>query len=127
MSHSDKLKTLLQDKETLCCAKIKKIKKINKIISIFSAAISVTSIVILAILASSLILPPLAASVLPIVSAVLLGIDLKFKFQNKSSEKKRLIEKLNKIHNKLEYINSCNGGLTEEEYFEIFKEFNTVL
>ena len=52
---------------------------------------------------------------------------MRFKFANKKLEIRQMIDKLNKIQLKLEYGNSCNGDLTEQEYQEIFKEFNTVL
>ena len=127
MSESDKLKILLRDKELQCQTKIKKFKKRMKIMKIISVSISVSTIIILAVTASSLILSPLVVSILSTVSASLLGIDLKFKFENKTGENKRLIDKLSKIQNKLEYVNSCNGDMTEQEYLDIFKEFNTVL
>jgi len=62
-------------------------------------------------------------SILSIISATLIGVDYKYKFQNEI----QLIEKLTKIQNKVQYVNSCNGNLTEQEYIEIFKEFNLVL
>src|SRR5882757_1049854 len=127
MPHSDKLKVLLENKESQCNLKIKKLKKRMKIIKTISISISVSTILILSIMASSLVLSPLVISILSIISATLMGIDCKFKFQNKTYEKKELINKLNKIQLKLEYVNSCNGNLTEQEYHEIFKEFNTVL
>jgi len=76
-------------------------------------------------MASTLILSPIAISILSIFSATLIGIE--FKFHNKTFEKKQLVDKLNKIYIKFEYINTCNGNLTEQEYIKIFKEFNTVL
>jgi len=127
MSNSEKLKVLLENKESQCTSKIKKLKKNMKIIKIVSISISVSTILILSIIGSSLVLSPLVISILSIISATLIGIDCKFKFQNKTFEKKELINKLNKIQVKLEYVNSCNGDLTEEQYQEIFKEFNTVL
>ena len=126
MSHSDKLKLLLEDKESQCSTRIKKLKRRIKLIKILSVSISVTTILILSIMASTLILNPLVVSILSIIGAFLTAIDYRFKFQNKTFEKKQLIEKLSKIHDKLEYINSCNGNLTEQQYEEIFKEF-TVL
>src|SRR6266496_1264291 len=124
MSQSEKLKSLLENKESQCNSKIKKLMKIIKIISV---SISVTTILILSILASTLVLNPLVISILSIIGAFLTAVDYRFKFQNKSFEKKHLIEKLIKIQNKLEYINSCNGNLTAEEYQIIFNEFSTVL
>ncbi len=126
-SEKEKLRALLESKESQCSAKIKKFKKRMKIMKIISVTISVSTIIILAIMASSLVLSPLVVSILSAVSASLLGIDLKFKFENQTGENKRLIDKLSKIQNKLEYVNSCNGDMTEQEYLDIFKEFNTVL
>jgi len=124
MTSTEKLKVLLENKEILCSNKIKKLKKKMKIIKIISVTISLSSILILSTIASTLILSPMVISILSIISATLIGIDFKFKFQNKTFEKKQLIDKLNKIQLKLEYINSCNGNLTEIEYLELFKEFN---
>ena len=125
MSSSEKLKVLLRNKEILFQSKTKKIKNKIKIINVIS--ISITTILILSIMASTLILAPTVISILSVISASLIGIDSKFKFQKKTFEKKEFIDKLNKIPIKLEYINSCNGNLTEEEYNKIFEEFNTVL
>ena len=106
MSQSEKLKSLLENKESQCNSKIKKLKRRMKIIKIISVSISVTTILILSILASTLVLNPLVISILSIIGAFLTAVDYRFKFQNKSFEKKQLIEKLIKIQNKLEYINS---------------------
>jgi len=97
-----------------------------KIIKIISVTISLSSIFILSTMASILILSPIAIRILSIIGATLIGIDFKFKFHNKI-KKKQLVAKLKKIHIKLEYVNTCNGNLTEQEYIEIFTEFNTVL
>src|SRR6266568_4725527 len=123
MSQSEKLKSLLENKESQCNSKIKKLKRRMKIIKIISVSISVTTILILSILASTLVLNPFVISILSIIGTFLTAVDYRFKFQNKSFEKKQLIEKLTKIQNKLEYINSFNGNLTEQQYEEIFKEF----
>jgi len=78
-------------------------------------------------MASSLVQSPLVISLLSIIGATVIGIDCKFKYQNKTFEKKQNIDILNKTQTKLEYVNSCNGNLTESEYLEIFKELKTVL
>ena len=124
MSHSDKLKVLLENKEILCNVKINKLKQKMKRIKMVSVTISVISILSLSIMASTLLTPyPLAISILSSISAALTGIDCRFKFQNEASEKQQLIDKLNKIHHKLEYVNSKNGDLTDEEYQSICNEF----
>ena len=126
MTNSEKLKALLEKKEIECNHKIKNLNKTWMIIKAISVTTSVLSILISAAIANTF-LPPLAISILSVSSAVLIGINLRFKFDNKKQEIMQLIHKLNKIKNKLEYVNSCNGYLTEQEYQEIFSEFNTVL
>ena len=124
MSTSDKLKSLLETKESQCNVKIIKLKQKMKRIRIISVTISIISILSLSIMASTLLASyPLAISILSSISAALTGIDCRFKFQNEASEKQLLIDKLNKIHHKLEYVNSKNGDLTDEEYQSICNEF----
>ena len=62
--------------------------------------------------------------VLSAASAILTGISERFNFQNKKIEINNLIERLNKIQTKLNYVISCNGHLTQNEYQEILKDFN---
>ena len=103
--------------------KIKKEKRKKRIIQTLSISTAVISIVISAIVAS-ITLPPLAVSIMCASSAVLTGVNLRFNFQDKTHEIKKLIEKLNKIQAKLDYVISCNGNLTQTAYQEIMKEFN---
>ena len=121
MTHSEKLRALLITKQTECENRINKLKKKRKIINGISISLSFASIITSAIVAIPM--PPLAITLISISSAVLIGINLKFKIENKSFEIKQLLDKLNKIKTKLEYVNSCNGNLTEQEYLEICKEF----
>jgi len=57
-------------------------------------------------------------------SAILTGVSARFNFQNKKVEINNLIDRLNKIQSKLDYVISCNGDLTQKEYQEILREFN---
>jgi len=124
MSSSEKLKSLLEDKERLCTLQINKLKM--NIIKIISVSTSILSIIISAVIATTF-LPTMVISILSVCSTVLTGINLTFKFQDKNLELKRTIDKYNIIRLKLEYINSLNGNLTEAEFHEILKKFNTVL
>ena len=120
---SEKLKKFLQRKLEETSHKIKKEKRKKRIIQILSISTAVISIVISAIVAS-ITLPPLAVSIMCVSSAILTGVNLRFNFQDKTHEIKKLIEKLNKIQAKLDYVISCNGNLTQTAYQEILKEFN---
>ena len=120
---SEKLKKFLQRKFEETSLKIKKEKRKKRIIQILSTSTAVISIVISAIVAS-LALPPLAVSIMCVSSAILIGVNLRFNFQDKTLKLKNLIDKLHKIQSKLDYVISCNGSLTETAYQEILKEFN---
>ncbi|HLX53061.1 MAG TPA: hypothetical protein VKR58_03940 [Aquella sp.] len=120
---SVKLKTFLQRKLEETSLRIQKVKRKKRIIQILSISTAVISIVISAIVAS-LALPPLAVSIMCVSSAILTGVNLRFNFQNKTVDLKNLIDKLNKIQAKLDYVISCNGNLTQTAYQEILKEFN---
>ena len=127
MSHesniSEKVKVFLERKLEETSTKIVKLKRNKRIIQILSISTTVISITISAVVAS-VTLPPLAISILCMSSAILTGVNLRFNFQNKTFELKQLIEKLNKIQSKLDYVVSCNGNLTEIMFQEILKEFN---
>src|SRR5271169_997055 len=123
LNMSEKLKTFLQRKLAETSLKIKNEKRKMRIIQALSILTAVISIVISAIVAS-IALPPLAVSIMCVSSAIFIGVNLRFNFQDKTHEVKKLIEKLNKIQTKLDYIISCNGNLTQTAYHEILKEFN---
>src|SRR5271166_410074 len=120
---SEKLRTYLERKLAETSLKIRKEKRKKRIIQTLSITTAIISIVISAIVAS-IALPPLAVSIMCVSSAILTGVNLRFNFQDKTHEVKKLIEKLNKIQAKLDYIISCNGDLTQTTYYEILKEFN---
>ena len=123
---SEKVKEFLVRKLSESKVKINKLKRkrnINKVVIGTSAA---SSIIISSVIAcvSLAVLPPLAVTILLISSAVLTGITARFNFQDKTIIISREIDRLNKLQTKLDYVISCNGDLTTEEYQEILKEFN---
>src|SRR5882757_6750260 len=122
MSSSEKLKVILQTKEIQCSEKIIKLRKYMKSLKIINVMTSLLSIRISASIATTFLLT-MAISVLSVCSIVLTGVNLRFKFRDKTFEIRQLIDKLSKIENKLQYINSSNGNLTDDEYQDIFKEF----
>ena len=75
-------------------------------------------------LTSVISVPIIVITVLSAGSAILMGISVRFNFQNKKVEINNLIDRLNKIQSKLDYVISCNGDLTQNKYEEILKEFS---
>ena len=119
---SEKSKEYLQRKLESTSNKIKNEKRKKRLTQILSATTAILSIIISAVVAS-VVLPPVAISIMCASSAILTGVNLRFNFQNKTLELKNLIDKLNKVQTKLDYVISCNGNLTETEYQDILKDF----
>jgi len=112
MTSSEILEILLENKERQCKQKIKN----KQIIKIIYTTISISTILIQSIMGSSLISSS-GYQYFVNYQCKIIWNNYKFKFQNKI----QLIERLTKIQNKVQYVNSCNGNLTEQEYIEIFK------
>jgi hypothetical protein len=125
LNMSEKLRTYLERKLAETSHKIKNEKRKKRIVQTLSITTAIISIVISALVAF-LTLPPLAISIMCVSSAILTGVNLRFNFQDKTHELKNLIEKLDKIQTKLDYVISCNGNLAQTAYLEIMKEFNLV-
>ena len=123
---SDQVKEFLIRKLSESKALIKKLKRKRNINKTIMYTSTILSIVISAITASVslLVIPPLVIAILSVTSAILTGISARFNFQDKTIKISREIERLNKLQAKLDYVVSCNGDLTKEEYQEIIKEFN---
>ena len=122
---SDKLKEFLTRKLNKSQYKIKKLKRkrlIYKILFIATAGTSITISVVLASI-SSLTLPPIIIPILSITIGVLTGISVKFGFEDNKEQISKEISMLEKLQNKIDYVVSCNGNLSEEEYDKILKEF----
>ena len=124
---SEKVKIYLIRKLEDCRQKLLKLKSKRKRIKILYVITVLLSIIIstaVASITSIIIIPPIVITVLSAASAILTGVSARFNFQNKKIEINNLIEKLNKIQAKLDYVISCNGDLTQNEYQEILKDFN---
>ena|ERR687898_2827534 len=123
---SEKVKEFLTRKLTESRQKIKKLKRKRTIYNILFITTAGSSIVISVVLAgiSTVTIPPVTVLILSISSGILTGICTKFGFQDKKEKLNKEIVKLNKIQSKLDYVISCNGDLTQEEYKNILSEFN---
>ena len=122
---TDKAKEFLGRKLLDSRAKIIKLKRKRKITKAICIITAVSSIVIssVSVAISLLTIPPLVITVLSITSVILTGINAKFNFQDMEVALNREIDKLHKIQSKLDYVISCNGDLTQQEYLEILRGF----
>ena len=122
---SEKAKQFLTRKLSESNNKIKKLKRKRTIYKILFITTASSSIIISVVLASvsSLTVPPIVIPILSITSGVLTGISAKFGFESKKERLNKEILKLNKIQNTLDYVISCNGDLTDEQFQQIVLEF----
>src|SRR5271163_2398060 len=100
-----------------------KIKIIKLRVIEISLIITVVLSIGISVVVAATFLPPMAVTILSLSSAFLTGISARFNFQDKELEIKHEIEKFKKIKSKLDYVVSCNGDLTKEEYQQILNEF----
>ena len=124
---SEKVKEYLRRKLEETRNRLKKLKRKRKIIKAIYISTVVSSIIIstvVASLTSMISVPIIVITVLSAGSAILTGVSSRFNFQNKKYEINIIIDRLNKIQSKLDYVISCNGDLTHTEYQQILKDFN---
>ena len=124
---SEKVKEYLGRKLTNCRTELIKLKRKKKRFHILYVSTVVSSIIMSTVnssLTGIISVPIIAITVLSAGSAMLTGLSARFNFHNKKIEINNLIDRLNKIQSKLDHVISCNGGLTQNEYHEILKEFN---
>jgi len=123
---SEKVKEFLNRKSELIQVKIKKLKRKRKLVKILYHSLVVSSISLSTITASLLGfvgVPAVAIASLAIGSGVLTGISVKINLLDKTVEIDQLIDKLKKLNHTIDYVISCNGNLTQEEFERIMKEF----
>jgi len=124
---SEKVKTFLGRKLAESQTKLKKLKRKRKIIKI-----SYYTLVILSVTTSGVVVsmtsfagvPVIAITILSTFSGILTALSAKFNLENRKMEMNKLIEKLSILQAKLDYVVSCNGDLTQDEYKQILLDFN---
>ena len=120
---SEKTKLYLTKKLNEIEQKLKKSEKKKNFLQIIGGMVILRSMSASGLIAS-LAFPPIAVTSLSITSAILSGISMKFNLTGKGRNIPKLMEKLNKLQIKLDYVISCNGDLTEAEYQSILRDFN---
>ncbi len=124
---SEKVKTFLGRKLAESQTKLKKLKRKRKNIKILYYTIiilSVTTSGVVVSLTSFAGVPIIAITILSTFSGILTALSAKFNLENRKIEMNKLIEKLSILQAKLDYVVSCNGDLTQDEYKQILLDFN---
>ena len=122
---SEKTREYLNKKLLECQGKLTKLKRKRRIIKtcyIITVLLSIGLSSAVSVMAT-ITVPIIIVPILSAFSAILTAISARFNFHDKKAQIKGLIEKLDKIKAKLEYVISCNGNLTQAEYEQILKDF----
>ena len=124
MKVTDEMKAHLTSKLLRYEKRIKKKQLKYKIIKILGISSTISSVVITVASAATLpILTPILSSILISSAAFLTGMGGVFNFNRKTKKLHVLIQELEKVRKTLEYVITCNGNLTEEEYLKMLKEY----
>src|SRR5207244_13231198 len=104
--------------------KLKRKKKNLKILYYTLFILSVTTSGVVVSLTSFAGVPIIAITILSTFSGILTALSAKFNLENRKIEINKLIEKLSILQAKLDYVVSCNGDLTQDQYKQILLDFN---
>jgi len=95
-----------------------------KILYYSSITLSISLTGVMTTLSGFVGLPLYVIPILSTNSGILTGLSAKFNLQNKKIEVNKTIDKIHKIHEKLDYVLSCNGNFTEDEFKQIISEIS---
>jgi hypothetical protein len=122
---SNKIKSFLNRRLEESQQNLLKLKQKRKIVKGLYFSTTLISIAISATLASIslMVVPPNVITILATLGGILTAVSIKFNLEEKNFQISCEIEKLDKLKNKLDYVISCNGTLSERGYHDIISEF----
>ena len=126
---SENIKMFLDCKLKDCEIMIKKMKRKRKIIKIIYGVTIVISVSVSTLAVgvagffSLPLLPTVIIASLSTVGALSTAISTKFNLKNKKEELSKMISRLERLKQQMNYVIRCNGDLTEKESNDIIKEF----
>ena len=124
---SNKLKEYLRRKLYDLQMKVKKLKRKRKTVKVLyysSITLSISLTAVMTTLSGFSVLPIYIIPIMSTSSGILTGLSAKFNLHNKNIDINKTIEKTNKIQEKLDYVISCNGNLTEDEFKQIIADLS---
>jgi len=128
MTSNEKLKKFLQLKLEECQKLIARRRRRNRLIRIIYSISIGTAIVASSVVAvlPSVTVPPLAITCVSSIATLSSALSIKFNLKDRKNKLQKSIRELHKIKDKLDYVISCNGDLTEEKCNEILAEFRVL-
>ena len=123
-SWCDKAKGFIEKQSHELERKIHALKTRRKAVKI-AFVISITTSIICSTLCASLVgldVPTILIFILSTTGALSTGLSTRFRLKRKQDELNRIIEKLERNKQKLDYVVSCNGNFSEQEFRKIIDE-----
>ena len=122
---TEKLKAYLKNKIIDVEGEIKRHKKRNIIVqttygSLITLAVIATTVIGII---SQLAVPPISIACVASVASVSTVLSTKFNLKKRKEKLVISIRKLNILKDRLDYIVSCNGDISEEECVKLMNEF----
>ena len=122
---SDKVKEYLNRKLEEKKRKLRKIKRKHRIIKclyggsiVISVVLSITASAMISVLGTTTLILCFTTT-----SAITTTLSTIFNLKKKNKKLQVMRDELTKLKDRLDYVVSCNGNLSESEYKEILKEF----
>lgn len=125
MEKSAKLKIYLDTKIKELSIKIRKLKRKYIVLRLVHGSlliISISSATVVTIIAP-LLVPPLIIACVASISSISAIFSMRFDLNKKKEKHSNAIKQLNILKDKLDYVVSCNGSMSEEECNNILREF----
>ena len=122
----DKAKGFLEKQSHELERKIHALKTRRKAVKV-AFVISITTSIICSTVCASLVgfaVPAIIISILSTTGALSTALSMRFKLKRKQNELNEGIEELEKIKRKLDYVVSCNGDFSEQEFRKIIGQLN---
>lgn len=121
---SIKLKAFLEKRLRESHKKIKKLKRRRLMLKVFVITTGCISITISVIIAgtATLVLGPAILATLTVIAGTLTGISINFNIKTKKTKLDKELHTETLLNNKLDYVISCNGDLTRDNYTSIINE-----
>lgn len=125
VTHSENVKTFLENKLAECNKLIKKRKRKHKIVKALYISSMILSIIgnSVVLVLTSVAVPPAVVLCVSATTTIITAVSIKFNLADTKSKICDNIRKLNIIRDKLDYVINCNGSLSKEESVAILNEF----
>ena len=124
MTTTEKAREFLQRQLDEHNAKIRKLKRKRKFVKVVFVTLIITSITSSTVCATlvGFTLPPFIIPILATTAGLTTAFSVKFNLEGRKAELNKTIQQLDKIRHKIDYVVSCNGDFTQNDYKQLLND-----